>query len=503
MASTEIFTLNIRGLNNEKKRRTILKWLKNNNAKIAFLQETFCQTEIEMNSDWTVKHNITNSAHSRGVAILLNNSLDFQILNVYKTADARIILINAMIEGMETSLVNIYAPNDKHDRNEMFKKLKFWIPRYADYPENIIMGGDFNSTINLNDRTRPDPTDYTRIEFNKLIKSLKLIDTWYLKHKTPHYTYTAPQTGSKSRIDYLFISENYKHDVKTIKLKHAPQKDHHKAVQLEINLKKNERGPGHWKFNAKFIESETYNMLVKNISIDCQSYTKLDHRSRWGMFKIRVEEASVKYGKIMAKKKKEYINNLQKSIDELSKREDEGMSIDKRIKEKKVVELNKYYQEKDEGYMIRSKYQWKTEGERSTKYFFNLEKTRQSKNTIKRLKNDSGIMVHTDDKILKAGTSYYDLLFESRNIPQEKIDEYLNKVNIENKLNENQKEMCDEKITESEIQSVIKNLKTEKSPGCDGLTPEFYKHFWPIIKDMYMKMIDSGRFRKKVNYHTV
>ncbi len=500
MASISIFTLNIRGLNNEKKRRTILKWLKNNNGKIAFLQETFCQTEIEMNSDWTVKHNVTNSSHSRGVAILFNNSLDFNILNVHRTSDARILLINAIIEGTETTLINIYAPNDRHDRNEMFKKLKFWIPRHADFPENIIMGGDFNSTINMNDRTRPDPTDYTRYEFNKLISFLKLLDTWYLKHKTPHFTFTSPQTGNKSRIDYLFISENYKHDVKYIKLKHAPQKDPHKAVQLDINLKRNERGPGYWKFNAKLIESETYNMLVKNISADCQTYLKLDHRSRWVMFKLRIEESSIKFGKILAKKKKEYINNLQKEIDDMAKNEDEGKKVDTREKEKKIKELNKYYQEKDDGYIIRSKYQWKTEGERRTKYFFNLEKTRQSKNTIKRLKDTSGTIVHTDDKILKVGTHFYDTLFETKNIPQEKIDDYLDKVEIENTLNESQKNMCDEDISESEIHTVIKNLKTEKSPGSDGLTPEFYKHFWPVIKDMYMKMIKETQEKGELPY---
>ncbi len=500
MASTIVYTLNIRGLNNDKKRRTILKWLKNNGCNIAFLQETFCQKEIEINNEWTIKHNLTNSAHSRGVAILFNNSLDFKIINIHKTDDARVILINTIIEGTETTLVNVYAPTDKRERNEFFKKLKFWIPRYADYPDNIIMGGDFNSTLNLNDRTNPDTNDYTMEEFNKLIVSLKLIDAWYIKHRKPHYTYTAPTTGSKSRIDYLFISPDFRYNMKNIKLKHAPQKDPHKAIHLEINLKKNKRGPGYWIFNAKLIESESYNILVKNIYNDCYTHKSLDWRSKWVMFKLRVEEASMKYGKLRAKMKKEYINNLQRDVDNMSKNEDEGMVIDKNKKEKMIKDLNKYYQEKDEGYVIRAKYKWKTEGERSTAYFFNLEKTRQNRNTIKKIKNNNGKIVFSDEEILKAGTDFYTILFKTRNIPQHEIDEYLKQVELENKLNEGQKKMCDEEITESEFYTVIKNLKTEKSPGCDGLTPEFYKHFWPVIKNLYMKMIKETQEKGELPY---
>ena len=37
-------------------------------------------------------------------------------------------------------------------------------------------------------------------------------------------------------------------------------------------------------------------------------------------------------------------------------------------------------------------------------------------------------------------------------------------------------------ITETEIWEIIKNSPENKSPGTDGLTTEFYKHFWPQIK---------------------
>ena len=54
--------------------------------------------------------------------------------------------------------------------------------------------------------------------------------------------------------------------------------------------------------------------------------------------------------------------------------------------------------------------------------------------------------------------------------------------NIHTTLNNDQKICLDEDLTESEITSVIKNMKRNKSPGSDGFTIEFYQFFWSDIK---------------------
>ena len=46
-------------------------WLYTNSCKIILFQETFCQTDINLGSDWQVIHNKTNSAHSRGVIYVI------------------------------------------------------------------------------------------------------------------------------------------------------------------------------------------------------------------------------------------------------------------------------------------------------------------------------------------------------------------------------------------------------------------------------------------------
>ena len=58
----------------------------------------------------------------------------------------------------------------------------------------------------------------------------------------------------------------------------------------------------------------------------------------------------------------------------------------------------------------------------------------------------------------------------------EEIDELLEKYNLP-KLNQEETEHLNRLTTSMEIQAIIKNLPTNKSPGPDAFTGEFYQKF--------------------------
>ncbi len=316
---TNIATINVRGLNNEQKRRIIFKWIQDNDIKIAFLQETFCTTEFSKFKDhgWKgeIKHNLSNSSHSRGVAIMLHEKLKYEIKNIHKKDDSRAILMNVNIEDVEVTLCNIYAPNETKNRMEFFKNLKFWISRHCENPEHLILGGDFNCALNENDRkTNANNTDKSRNELKNLLKLHKLIDSWYIKNTEPGFTYEDPVNMSKSRIDYFFNSRQIKYKIENIQLKHVPKKDRHKAVVMKINIKENNKGPGHWKMNSKILELPEFEKTLKEIVIDCkQNYPDLDRCTRWELLKIHVEESSKFIGKKFKRKKKKNQRNTKRN----------------------------------------------------------------------------------------------------------------------------------------------------------------------------------------------
>ena len=55
----------------------------------------------------------------------------------------------------------------------------------------------------------------------------------------------------------------------------------------------------------------------------------------------------------------------------------------------------------------------------------------------------------------------------------EEMDKFLEKYNFP-KLNQEETENLNRTITSTEIKTVIRNLPTNKSPGLDGFTAEFY-----------------------------
>ena len=42
-------------------------------------------------------------------------------------------------------------------------------------------------------------------------------------------------------------------------------------------------------------------------------------------------------------------------------------------------------------------------------------------------------------------------------------------------------------------------MANNKAPGCDGLSPEFYKYFWPDIKTLLIDSLNEGYYRGELS----
>ena len=88
----------------------------------------------------------------------------------------------------------------------------------------------------------------------------------------------------------------------------------------------------------------------------------------------------------------------------------------------------------------------------------------------------------------------------------EEIDKLFEKYNLP-KLNKEEIENLNRPITSTEIETVIKNLPTNKGPGPDGFTGEFYQKFrdelTPILLKLFQKISEESKFPNSLYEATI
>ena len=87
------------------------------------------------------------------------------------------------------------------------------------------------------------------------------------------------------------------------------------------------------------------------------------------------------------------------------------------------------------------------------------------------------------------------------------MDRFLEKYNLP-RLNQEETENMNRPSTSNEIETVIKNLPTIRSPGSDGFIGEFYQIFreelTPILLKLFEKTVEGGtpKFVLQGHQHT-
>ena len=114
----KIVSLNVRGISNFKKRRTIFTWCRQKNADVIFLQETHSvlASEKQWKNEWVGKMLFSHgSPNSCGTAILISNKANCTELSTTADPLERFIISKVQVDDQVYVLVNIYAPNKDKD----------------------------------------------------------------------------------------------------------------------------------------------------------------------------------------------------------------------------------------------------------------------------------------------------------------------------------------------------------------------------------------------------
>ena len=455
------------------------------------LQETHSTSNIEKfwRSQWGGEIFFAHGdSNARGVVTLVNKSVNCNLISHVADKEGRKQIIKLPLERKELVLFNIYAPNK--DSPEFFEIIS---REYASIEtDNVILAGDFNLALEKIDRS--DDRMHANHLSQKIIKSwyndFAIRDVWRTHHPDKReYTWKrSAKAFIKVRLDYIFAANNVMQSIPASGINNGHISDH-RIPYIIYQENDNVRGPGFWRFNTSLLQDEDYCEQIRELVNTKKQESFPTVTEKWDWIKSEIRGFTVKY---TTRKKKSKINQLAVIDKKITFFENEKIEVDseelvdqinRRITELEVERKNLLDSEV-RGLMIRSRRLWLEEGEKSSKYFFNLEKSNYKKKNRYQLYRESvdGIELVTKQKeILDIQDSYYQNLFKST---RKKIGKkYLNSVTLPG-LDDMDRDSLARDISKNEIRDALWSMKLNKTPGNEGLPVEFYKHFWGEIQGL-------------------
>ena len=200
----------------------------------------------------------------------------------------------------------------------------------------------------------------------------------------------------KSRIDYFLIAKHLIQYVRKADIQASIAPDH-KLVLLSIQ----------WE-NNQYVDRVFGNLiivclkmkiiiiqLIQNTYPEFQrkySYVQ-DKQILWELLKMEIRISTISFCKGRAKINRRREISIKNQLDQHDEKicaSDDALTLDEELKQYDNLkkELQTLYDVKGEAAKFRSKCLWVEQGERPTKYFFNLEKRNYNKRVISELEDD-------------------------------------------------------------------------------------------------------------------
>jgi len=204
-----------------------------------------------------------------------------------------------------------------------------------------------------------------------------------------------------------------------------------------------------------------------------------DDRCVWDWIKYNISAHAIRHSKRKAKQRNETETKLQNELNVAKKVVETNTSdYNATLLDAAQKQLESFYEEKTKGIIVRARVRWHEQGEKSTKYFLNLEKRNHVKKHIRKL-HISGVTKTDPSCILKEVEQFYCDLYKTNNNPTDiefKMDFFLNDLNIPT-LTEEQKKSCEGKISSEECFRILDTFQDNKTPGNDEFQSNSTKNF--------------------------
>ena len=322
-------------------------------------------------------------------------------------------------------------------------------------------------------------------------ETTNLLDSY--RHIVKEDGFTWKRGDTYSRLDYVFVSKALAPRVSKAEIDWAFETSDHALVKIIITApEKIKKGPGIIKVNANILEDK--NKLVQISSEISQMMSQAP--KNWDPH-TKLEFLKVTIRSVISSKVSENRNELKSEIEDLEFSLNESENIKLKITkntqideterkerfdltEQITIEIRKKLQslrkKLSETTAFKSKAKWFEFGEKSNKFFLNLNKCRQSKKQIVEICNN-GQTFRGQEQVTKCVKDFYSNLYDQKDVDTSNNDKDFYAKSPQ--LTVEQSKFMDTDLNLKDLYESLLSCK-DSAPGPDGITYNTYKKLWTI-----------------------
>jgi len=307
--------------------------------------------------------------------------------------------------------------------------------------------------------------------FKDTLQNLNLVD---LGFKGENFTWHNNQNGVKNikeRLDRMVASQNWLFSYPNATITHLTRHtSDHMPLLLRLAPRKSKMKHNKKKiirFEECWFRDENFKELV--VKAWENQDTNLN-RKITGCVEALARWEDDRFGEVPKK-----IRSIQKKLDDLNRKSTlEDVVTEIRRQEARLDDL---LESEEMWWAQHSRASWLRHCDKNTKFFHQKASQRKHRNWVDTICDEHGECFTDEDDIARVLTNFFQTLFMTSN--PERIAEAVEVVR-----NRPSRDMCgilDEKFTEDEVVTAVRNLKPHAAPGPDGIPAIFFQQFWSIV----------------------